>query len=332
MSFRQFFQGIGLIMVFALALAGCAPAAGQPAEDSSAEMPAEPVEQSLRVALLPVVDTLPFYIAEANGYFADEGVVVEGVPVASPVDRDQLMQAGEIDGMLTELTTVGIFNRDSVQVQIISYARVAAADGPVFRVLAAPRSNITIPSDLAGNPIGVSQNTVIEYVTERLLQESGLTDDQIVTESVPVIPERFQLLMSGDLLAATLPDPLAQAAIEAGAIPIIDDSAFPAYSSSSLAFSVAAIQQKSAAVQAFLAAWNRAVADLNADPESYRSLFLEKVAVPESVQATYLIRPFPVNEVPSQAEWDDVMAWLIDKGLIDTPTSYTDSVITDFIN
>lgn len=332
MSIKIFYRIGSLTLILVLLITGCAPSAEEPAEEVVSETPAEPAVETLKVALLPVVDTLPFYIAEANGYFTEEGVAVEAVPVASPVDRDQLMQAGEIDGMLTELTTVGIFNREAVQVQIISYARVAAADGPVFRLLAAPRSNITIPSDLAGNPIGVSQNTVIEYVTERLLQESGLTDDQIVTESVPVIPERFQLLMSGDLLAATLPDPLAQAAIEAGAILIIDDSAFPAYSSSSLAFSVDAIQNKTAAVQAFLTAWNRAVADLNADPESYRSLFLEKVAVPESVQATYLIRPFPFNEVPSQAEWDDVMAWLIDKGLIDAPSAYADSVITDFID
>jgi NitT/TauT family transport system substrate-binding protein len=299
---------------------GCAPQ----------EQPADLVEP-LRVGLLPVLDTLPFYIAQEEGYFADEGVEVEAVPVASPVERDQLMQAGEIDGMLNEMTSTAIFNREGVRVQSLITARAAQSDGPVFRVLSAPQSGLTTPADLAGVPVGISENTVIEYTTDRMLEAEGLTPEAIVGESVPVIPERFQLLLEGQIQAATLPDPLAQAALQAGANLVIDDSSYPQYSVSLMTFSVDSIQNNAVAVRRFLVAWDRAVQDLNANPDDYRALFLEKVPVPESVQETYVIPPFPVRAVPTEAQWDDVIAWLLDKGLLDEALPYADSINPDFL-
>ena len=66
---------------------------------------------SLKVALLPILDTLPFHAAQAKGYFDRYGVTVTAGPVGSGLERDQLMQAGAIDGMLNEMATTANFNR-----------------------------------------------------------------------------------------------------------------------------------------------------------------------------------------------------------------------------
>jgi NitT/TauT family transport system substrate-binding protein len=60
---------------------------------------------ALKVALLPILDTLPFHAAQAKGYFKRYGVSVTAVPVGSGLERDQLMQSGAIDGMLNEMGT-----------------------------------------------------------------------------------------------------------------------------------------------------------------------------------------------------------------------------------
>src|SRR5690349_1942920 len=91
---------LSLFILMAL-LSACTPA---PATEAPATEPAEMAP--LRIALLPTTEVLPFFVAQAQGYFEDEGVEVEYVPVASAPDRDQLMQAGEIDGMLSELTSI----------------------------------------------------------------------------------------------------------------------------------------------------------------------------------------------------------------------------------
>ncbi len=286
---------------------------------------------ALKVALLPILDTFPFYVAQAQGYFDRYGVTVAALPVGSGLERDQLMQAGAIDGMLNEMASTANFNRERIQVKVVSSARKAYPHYPLFRVLAAPGSSLSDPADIRGVPIGISKNTIIEYVTDRLLAASGLPPNQIAKKSVPVIPERYQLLLEGQIKAATLPDPLAKSALEAGANAVIDDSTHPLYSVSVLSFSTQALKTKANAIRQFLKAWNQAVQDINANPESHRPLLLQKIRVPKNIQQTYRIPPFPVREVPSADQWADVMDWMVAKGLLKAPIPYKDSITRDYL-
>ena len=285
----------------------------------------------LRIALLPILDSLPYYVAESRGYFKENAVEVAVVPVTSGLERDQLMQAGVIDGMLNEMITTANFNREGIQVQTVIAARKAYHRYPLFRILSAPSAQLTSPSTLAGIAIGVSKNTIIEYVTDRLLAAEGLNHQRIVKRSVPVIPERYQLLLQGQLKAATLPDPLAKSAIEAGAKIVVDDSAHPRYSVSVMSFAVDSLEKKGDAVRAFLSAWDRAAADINQDPESHRALLLQKIRVPRNIQNSYRIPPFPRREIPTAGQWNDVMQWMVEKGLLAKPLSYKESVTRAFL-
>ena len=287
--------------------------------------------ESLKVALLPILDAFPFYVAESEGYFVNYGVDVKAVPVASGLERDQLMQSGAIDGMLNEMITTANFNRNRIQVKSVISARKAYRDYPLFRLLSAPGISFSATGDLVGVPIGVSKNTIIEYVTDRLLVAEGLEAKAIVKKSVPVIPERYQLLLQGQLKAATLPDPLAKSAMAAGAGEIVDDSAYPGYSVSVLSFNINALKNKASAVRLFLKAWDRAAAAINKNPEAFRGLLLKKIRVPKNVQQTYKIPPYPRREVPDAGQWADVMNWMTEKGLLGSALSYDDSISAEFL-
>lgn len=289
-------------------------------------------DKQLRIAVLPIPDVLPLFVAEANGYFEQEGIVVEALPVGSALERDQLMQAGRIDGMINEVGGAALFNRDKVQMKIVSYARVPLEQAPLFRILAAPGSTITGAADLAGVPVAVSRNTVIEYITGRLLTSEGVAEKDLSFASVPVLPERMQLLLAGQIKAATLPDPLAYAALEAGAVEVTNDLKLADLSASVISFSAAAVAGKHRAVGKFMRAWDRAAADLNDDPEKYRELMLARIRVPKHVQQSFRIPPFPRGLVPSLAQWHDAQEWLIEKKLLDSAASYEDSVTDEFLH
>jgi NitT/TauT family transport system substrate-binding protein len=285
----------------------------------------------LRLALLPIPDVLPVYVAQEKGYFKEAGIIVEPLPVGSAVERDQLMQAGRIDGMINEVSGAALFNRETPQMKIISYARIPAENAPLFRVLVAPGSKISEVKDLAKVPIGVSKNTVIEYITERLLEKGGVATADIATRSVPVLPERLQLLLAGQIKAATLPDPLGFSAIQAGAVEVVSDLHARDLSASVISFSVKALSEKEQAVKKFMQAWDRAAADLNAQPESFRSLMLSKIRVPKNVQQTFAIPPIPRGKNVSPAQWDDAVQWLIIKQILKDTVSYEDSVTNRFL-
>jgi NitT/TauT family transport system substrate-binding protein len=293
--------------------------------------PARPEDNNLKIALIPVLDVLPIFVAEKNGYFAEQGIQVEGVPVKSAQERDVLMQTSQVDGMLTDLVSNALLNKDKPRVKAVYSARRPYPDAPVFRVLAGPNTSINAPADLRGVPIGISQNTVIEYLTDRMLQAEGLQPGEINKLEVSAIPVRFEQLIKGNIQAATLPDPLAQGAIAAGARPIVDDSKYPKLSQSVLSFSDATLKSKPTTVKKFLVAWEQAVKELNAHPEKYQDLLIEQGRVPESIQGSYRMPPFPERGVPAPDEVADVIGWMRDKGLIARDISYDEMVDASYL-
>ena len=75
-------------------------------------------------------------------------------------------------------------------------------------------------------------------------REGAVQPRQIVGQEVSAIPIRFELLINGEIPAATLPDPLASGAIAAGAVAVVDDTTVPELSQSILAFSTEALEAK----------------------------------------------------------------------------------------
>lgn len=312
---------LSLALALALLLGALAP--GAAAQD----------DEPLRAGLLPILDVLPFYVAQEAGYFEEEGVEIELIPVSSALERDQLLLTGEIDLMLNDLISTGIFNQDETRVVIVALARRAYEEAPQFRILAAPRSNITIPSDLGGKEIAISENSVIHYIAQRMLEHAGLSANDVTWWPEPNIPVRYQLLMEGQLQVVVLPDPLAQAAIEGGAILVEDDGALvdTDFSQSVLSFRREIVEEQPEKVEAFLRAWMRAAEDINADPEAYRDLWIENTNVPDSVAESYQLPPFPTYDITQPEAWEDTIDWLIEQEIIEDRVSYEDTVAPSFI-
>ncbi len=330
-----FLIALALALALGLALTACAPAATPvPATEAveaaaSPEVPTEAAVQNvgtLKIAVLPIIDTLPMYVAQQEGLFAKHGVTVEFVPVASAPERDQLLAAGQADGTVNETLSVMLFNKDTVQMQAVRYALRPMEGYGHFFILASAQSGITDAQGLKGVEIGVSQGTVIEYVTERLLQAEGLTADEIKTIAVPKIPDRMALLASGELSAGVLPDPLASLAISQGAVKVLDDSMHPEYGFSVISFRKEVIDANPEAVRAFLAAIEEASDLINLDSSNYTSLLSDKGLVPPPLLGTFQIPPFPDQGVPTEAEWADALAWAKEKGMLTADVSYADSV------
>lgn len=286
---------------------------------------------TLKVGVLPITDVVPAYVAQEQGYFAEEGVQVELIPVASGAERDSLLQAEGIDGGLNELITTVLINAGRAdQIRVVSTARRPFPDVPLFFLLASPGSEITEIDQLKGVEVGISENTIIEYVTDRILRRAGFQPQEIRFTNVPAIPVRLELLLNDQLKAAVLPDPLASLAQLQGARVVVTDSLYPEVSLSALSFRQEVIADRPSAVRAFLRAWDRAVEDINADPGRFRNVLIENARVPEPLHDRYDLPPFPQAELPNAAQVKDVIDWALEKGLIEEPLSYEEVVAASF--
>ena len=286
---------------------------------------------TLKIAVLPIIDTLPMYVAQQEDLFARHGVVVEFVPVASAPERDQLIAARGADGTVNETLAVMLFNKENIGMQVVRYALRPTETHGHFFILASGRSGISSVEELKGVEIGVSQGTVIEYVTERLLQANDFTTDEIRTVAVPRIPDRMALLTSGELSAGVMPDPLASLVVSQGGVIIADDSGYPEYGFSVISFRKDVLDANPNTVRAFLAAIEDATALLNARPDAYKDLLSEQKLVPTPLLETYDVPAFPPAGVPTEEEWNDALTWLKEKGILATGVSYKESVNPAFL-
>jgi NitT/TauT family transport system substrate-binding protein len=282
--------------------------------------------ETLKIAVLPIIDTLPMYVAQQEGLFAKHGVHVEFIPVASAPERDQLIAAGGADGTINETLAVMLFNKENVQMQVVRYALRPTEGYGHFFILASAKSGISSVDGLKGVEIGVSQGTVIEYVTERLLQADGFSSEEIKTIAVPKIPDRMALLTSGELPAGVMPDPLASLVVSQGGVVVADDSSHPEYGFSVISFRKSVIDANPEAVKGFLKAIEEATGLLNADPAKYKNLLSEQKLVPPPLMESYRAPVFPTAGVPTAEEWTDALNWLKEKGILATDIRYDDSV------
>jgi NitT/TauT family transport system substrate-binding protein len=267
----------------------------------SACSPAKPADDiTIRVALLPVLDVLPIVVAQEEGLFEQHGVKVELISVGSAPERDQLISSGQADAMMNELISVMLLNQSSLQVQAVRYARAATAEQPLFSIMAPADAGITDAQGLKNVPVGISQATIIEYL--------------------------MTLLASGELGAATLPEPFTTLAKQQGAVVALDDSIDPELSFSVYSVRKQMIDEHPEAVKAFLAAIEDAVSLINANPQNYASLMVDQKMVPAPIADTFQVPTYPTKGVPTQAQFDDELAWVKAKGYLSGDASYSDNV------
>ncbi len=320
---RGIYPSLVMLFIFSIIISACAQ---KPASSG-----VETAQVTLRVAVLPVLDALPMFVAQHEGLFEEQGIKVELVPVAAAPERDQLIASGQVDGMINEALSTAFSNREQTQLQVVRYARAATSEAALFSILAAGDSDIQSVEALRGVEIGISEGTIIAYLTDRLLQAEGLSKNDIQTVAVPKISDRMSLLGTGELNAAMLPEPLSSLAIQQGARLIIDDSLHPEYSFSTITFRKTVIDQHPQAIRAFLVAIEKATELINQNPTQYNLLLSEQNIVPPPLLESFIVPKFVTAGVPSEAQWNDMLEWAKEKGLLFQDVSYKESVTSEFL-
>ncbi|MDD2422060.1 MAG: MetQ/NlpA family ABC transporter substrate-binding protein [Heliobacteriaceae bacterium] len=314
----RYLVAVGLITLLAVLLVGCNG-------DKPKDQATEPAPGPVKLGVLPIEDNLPFYVAESEGLFQAKGLTVTLVPFASAQERDAALQAGQIDGEVADLVAVGLLQKSGTPVKIAAVGLgVTPAEGR-FALLASPKSSVTSVTDLKNVPVAISESSIIEYVADNLLREAGLQAAEIKKLAIPKIPVRLQMLMSDQITAAVLPDPLAFLAEKQGAKLIADDTKRN-ISQTVLVFRQDTVERNREGVKAIVAVYDEAGQALTNNPAKYRQLVIQKANIPEPVQDTYQSPTFSHPVSPSREDVAAVMNWMVTKQLLSQAYTYEELV------
>ena len=276
---------------------------------------------TLKIGLMPDTDSVPFIIAQEKGYFAEEGLNVELHSFKSAMDRDSALQSGNLDGAVSDLLAVAFAKDGGFDVKVTSMT-----DGS-YKLVAAPGTEKLSVKELAGKEVAVSRNTIIEYVTDHILESNSMSGDDIAKVVIPQIPTRLELLQSSKLAAATLPEPMASVAVHNGCR-FITGSDELGINPGVILFTEKSTKEKRAEIQAMYRAYNKAVAYLNsADRAEYIDLVVEKSGFPPAAKEALVLPVYHTAALPKENDVTDCIAWLKGKELIKDSYGYADLVL-----
>ncbi|MDF2570024.1 MAG: ssuA 3 [Sporomusa sp.] len=308
-----------IISMLLLVLAGCA------SDKKEGTVPKQAQLQNINLGLMPDVDSIPFVIAQEKGYFKEEGLTVTLKHFKSAMERDSALQSGNLDGAVSDMLAVAFAKAGGFDTVITSLTTGS------YKLVANKDEKATSIKDLKGKDVAISKNTIIDYVTDKVATEGGLTSNDINKVVIPQIPARLEMLQNGKIAAATLPDPLATIAVKNGG-KVIKTSEQLGLNPGVLLFTTKAVSEKEKEIQAMYRAYSKAVDYLSREPvESYIDLLIEKGGFPKDVKGVLVLPQYKKASAPQQKDIDDVITWLQERQLIQKKFLYTDLVDTRFV-
>lgn len=301
-------------------LAGCSGSSGS----SKAEGSSAAGTMSLTVGTLATEDILPLWVAAEEGLFEKAGLSVEIVTFQSATELIAGVSSGEVNLAMTDIMVTASMFASGVGVGMEWVTLGTTPQQGRFGIMAGPNSEIRSLSDLAGVPVGVGSNTILEYVMDRLMESAGVPDDRIMVEELQKLPVRYQAMLEGEVAAAALPGTLLALGEQNGCRLIADDTQGDNLSQSvmiartDLTSNDAGRQQ----IEKLEDVWDDAATRINANPEGYRSLLVKSANLPDAIAETYPISEYPPCQLPAADMVDPVLSWMQRKGYLTRPLTY----------
>ena len=172
-----------------------------------AAMAAEP-PTLLRVSLVPIYSVAPHFAAEAQGYFASEGIAVTTQPIQGGVVGIPGLMSGSIDILYTNTVSVLTAIERGIDIRIISEAtRVPAAPPEGLGMFKRKGDKITTGKDLEGKVTAINARFTLQWLSlSRWIKRTGGDIGKITFREIPV-PSMNDALKNKQVDVAFLMDP-----------------------------------------------------------------------------------------------------------------------------
>lgn len=298
-------------------MAGCSASANKEAETS--EM------KKLSFGAMSSIDIVPIVIAQEKGYFEEEGLDLDFQLFTAAKDRDAALQAGALDGLIADEIAISIYQNSGIDMKITGQTNGA------WTLVVGKDSGIDNLSDLKNKKMAISENTMIDYLSDYIATENGVSADEIEKVAIPAMPARLEALKNKQVDAAILPAPFDDTAVADGgkALAKIDNADITI---SAFGFTQEEIDTNGDAIKAFFAGYNKAVEYMqNTDIKEYEDILIKTVGYSEDTRGNIVLPELKLNYLPKVENVQAVFDWSKKKGIIDKDLKAEDVIVDTFV-
>ena len=252
-------------------------------------------QTKLKIGTLPIADTLILHVAQRDGFFKEVGLEVELIPFQSFVEKNAAVQSGELDGHFSEISAVIIQRAAGLPYVVIAITSHTSAETRMFGLITSPKKAQAGLEQLEGLSLATSRLAIVDFLADVFLEKNGKKADFMKRQNLPKIPVRMQMLISSQVDAAVLPEPLLSIAEKAGGRVLLDDREL------SMPLAVVALRDDLATfetVRSFQSALTKAGLAINKDPKGSLDLLLKLRLIPPQLAESYPPPYFDMSIIP----------------------------------
>ena len=281
--------------------------------------------KKLSFGAMSSIDIVPIVIAKEKGYFEEEGLELDFQTFTAAKDRDAALQAGELDGVIADEIGISIYQNSGIDMKITGQTNGA------WTLVVGKDSGIESLKDLKGKKMAISENTMIDYLSDYIAEENGLNSSDIEKVAIPAMPARLEALRNKQVDAAILPAPFNDIAIADGGkgLATIDNADIMI---SAIAFLQDQIDNNEDAIKAFFAGYNKAVEYMkNTDIKEYEDIVISTVGYSEDAKGNIVLPELKTNYLPDVDKVQAVFDWSKNNGIISEDLKAEDVIVDKFI-
>lgn len=281
--------------------------------------------KKLSFGAMSSIDIVPIVIAEEKGYFEEEGLELDFQLFTAAKDRDAALQAGELDGVIADEIAISIYQNSGIDMKI------TGATNGAWTLVVGKDSGIENLEDLKGKKMAISENTMIDYLSDYIAEENGVNSSEIEKIAIPAMPARLEALRNKQVDAAILPAPFNDTAVADGGKGLADiDNADIMISS--IGFLQDEIDNNEEAIKAFFIGYNKAVEYMkNTDIKEYEDIVISTVGYSEDTKGNIILPELNTNYLPDAEKVQAVFDWSKENGIITQDLKAEDIIIDKFI-
>jgi NitT/TauT family transport system substrate-binding protein len=256
-----------------------------------AEAPAQASRDTLTVGVDPWPGFGILYIAEARGFFQEQGIDVQLVPFDASFQTTQAFAEKRIDGGVSTLSDAIALAAAGVPLRVV-WLTDQSIGGDVL-----VSNYVERLTDLRGKRIGMAYGTFGQVFTLALLKQAGLqaSDFTMISLDPSEVPDA---LAAGVIDAGHTYAPFTQQAVEQGAFVLGSSAELPGMVIDVIAFQQQSIEADPDRIQRFVQALSAAQVWWAANPEEGNALVGERIGLsPDEMRDSMtLLRLYSASE------------------------------------
>ena len=320
-----------LVCLVALLLAACAGAA------PTAAPTAAPQPVSLKVVILPFISFAPYWIAQDDGYFKEQGLNVEFIDMTNQQDTLPAMLGGQVD-VTSGQVYAAMFNAAAKD----SPVKIVADKGYINpnsceNIATIGRKGLFDAGDIQADQLKDSRMTIVagswnEYFLEKQLKALNLTNTS--ASNTPLSsPAVFEAMNAGQVDITVQNEPWVTRMLDAGHVKLTPgiSKLLPNSESAVMLYGAKLLGANADVGKRFMVAYLRAVRAYNEGKTDHNVAILSKYTkLPAELLQKMCWPALHPNGTINTESMLDFQNWAVSKGIVKTPATAAQLFDTTF--